>query len=50
MIIVEQEVMRVLKFADRAYAMSTGEIALEGSASDLRTSDEVKRVYLGGAD
>lgn len=50
MIIVEQEVMRVLKFADRAYAMSTGEIALEGSAADLRTSDEVKRVYLGGAD
>jgi branched-chain amino acid transport system ATP-binding protein len=50
MIIVEQEVMRVLKFADRAYAMSTGEIALEGSAAELRTSDEVKRVYLGGAE
>ena len=50
MIIVEQEVMRVLKFADRAYAMSTGEIALEGSAADLSTSDEVKRVYLGGAE
>jgi branched-chain amino acid transport system ATP-binding protein len=50
MIIVEQEVMRVLKFADRAYAMSTGEIALEGSAAVLRTSDEVKRVYLGGAE
>lgn len=43
MVIVEQEVMRVLKFADRAYAMSTGEIALEGLAADLRTSDEVKR-------
>jgi branched-chain amino acid transport system ATP-binding protein len=50
MVIVEQEVMRVLKFADRAYAMSTGEIALEGLAADLRTSDEVKNVYLGGAD
>jgi branched-chain amino acid transport system ATP-binding protein len=50
MIIVEQEVMRVLEFADRAYAMSTGEIALEGSAAELRTSDEVKRVYLGGAE
>jgi branched-chain amino acid transport system ATP-binding protein len=50
MVIVEQEVMRVLKFADRAYAMSTGEIALEGLAADLRTSDEVKRVYLGGAE
>ena len=50
MVIVEQEVMRVLKFADRAYAMSTGEIALEGLAADLRTSDEVKKVYLGGAE
>ena len=50
MVIVEQEVMRVLKFADRAYAMSTGEIALEGLAAELRTSDEVKRVYLGGAE
>ena len=50
MVIVDQEVMRVLKFADRAYAMSTGEIALEGLAADLRTSDEVKRVYLGGAE
>lgn len=49
MVIVEQEVMRVLKFADRAYAMSTGEIALEGLAADLRASDEVKKVYLGGA-
>jgi branched-chain amino acid transport system ATP-binding protein len=50
MVIVEQEVMRVLKFADRAYAMTTGEIALEGLASDLRTSDEIKKVYLGGAE
>lgn len=50
MVIVEQEVMRVLKFADRAYAMSTGEIALEGLAAELRTSDDVKKVYLGGAE
>jgi branched-chain amino acid transport system ATP-binding protein len=49
MIIVEQEVMRVLKFADRAYAMSTGEVALEGSSEQLRNSDEIKKVYLGGA-
>jgi branched-chain amino acid transport system ATP-binding protein len=49
MIIVEQEVMRVLKFADSAYAMSTGEVALEGSSEQLRNSDEIKKVYLGGA-
>lgn len=49
MVIVEQEVMRVLKFADRAYAMSTGEVALEGTSEHLRNSDEVRKVYLGGA-
>lgn len=48
MVIVEQEVVRVLNFADRAYAMSTGEIALEGASEQLRNSDEIKKVYLGG--
>ena len=49
MVIVEQEVTRVLKFADRAYAMTTGEIALQGRADDLLASNEIKKVYLGGA-
>lgn len=47
MMIVEQEVMRVLKFADRAYAMATGSIVLEGPAAELLASDQVKDVYLG---
>jgi branched-chain amino acid transport system ATP-binding protein len=49
MVIVEQEVVRVLKFADRAYAMTTGQIALQGRAEDLLSSNEIKKVYLGGA-
>ena len=47
MMIVEQEVMRVLRFADRAYAMATGSIVLEGPAAELLASDQVKDVYLG---
>jgi branched-chain amino acid transport system ATP-binding protein len=47
MIIVEQEVNRVLKFADRGYAMSSGDITVEGDAKDLLSSDEIKKVYLG---
>ena len=47
MMIVEQEVMRVLKFAYRSYAMSTGSIVLEGPAAELLASDQVKDVYLG---
>jgi len=41
--------VRVLKFADRAYAMTTGQIALQGRAEDLLSSNEIKKVYLGGA-
>lgn len=47
MIIVEQEVNRVLKFADRGYAMSSGDITVEGDAKDLLSSDEIKKAYLG---
>lgn len=47
MIIVEQEVHRVLKFADRGYAMSSGDITVEGDAKELLLSDEIKKVYLG---
>lgn len=47
MLIVEQEVIRVLNFADRAYAMANGQIVLSGGAEELRTSDDVKNFYLG---
>ncbi|MCL2483441.1 MAG: hypothetical protein FWF43_08545 [Propionibacteriaceae bacterium] len=35
-------------FADRAYVMETGRIVLSGSAAELSTTDDIKRVYLGG--
>lgn len=47
MLIVEQEVIRVLNFADRAYAMANGSIVLSGPAEELRNSDDVKNFYLG---
>ena len=47
MLIVEQEVIRVLNFADRAYAMANGEIVLSGSAQELRESEDIKNFYLG---
>lgn len=50
MLIVEQEVIRVLNFADRAYAMANGEIVLSGSAEELRNSEDVKNFYLGAED
>jgi branched-chain amino acid transport system ATP-binding protein len=46
-LIVEQNVVATLQVADRAYVMETGEIILEGEASDLMHNPEVKRAYLG---
>lgn len=46
-LLVEQNVIATLQVADRAYVMDTGEITLEGAASDLMHNPEVKRAYLG---
>lgn len=45
--LVEQNAVAALEVADRAYVMETGEIILEGEASDLIRSPEVRRAYLG---
>ena len=45
--LVEQNAVAALDIADRAYVMETGEIIMEGEASDLRQNPEVKRAYLG---
>jgi len=46
-LLVEQNAVATLQIADRAYVMETGEITLEGAASDLLHNPEVKRAYLG---
>jgi branched-chain amino acid transport system ATP-binding protein len=49
-LLVEQNVNLALNLADRAYVLRTGEIVLEGSASELRANRErVAQAYLGGA-
>jgi branched-chain amino acid transport system ATP-binding protein len=37
-----------LGIADRGYVISTGRVALEGSASQLLQDIRVREVYLGG--
>ena len=46
-LMVEQNATMALSVADRGYVLSTGEIVLEGSASELLTSEDLKRAYLG---
>jgi branched-chain amino acid transport system ATP-binding protein len=47
MLIVEQNANLALSIADRGYVLETGEIVLEGEASELRSDDAVRRAYLG---
>ncbi len=46
-LIVEQNARVALGLADRGYIIETGRIVLEGNASELRQSNEIKRAYLG---
>jgi branched-chain amino acid transport system ATP-binding protein len=46
-LMVEQNATMALSIADRGYVLSTGEIVLEGPASDLLKSEDLKRAYLG---
>jgi len=46
-LLVEQDVHAALAFADRAYVLENGTIALEGSAAALREDPHVQELYLG---
>lgn len=47
-LLVEQNANMALKWADRAYIIRTGEIELEGKASELLNDESVKNAYLEG--
>ena len=46
-LIVEQNALRTLQLADRAYVLASGEIVAGGSAEEIGRSDEIHRAYLG---
>src|SRR4051794_37401434 len=48
-VLVEQNAAMALKIAHRAYVFEVGTVALEGSASELAESPEVRERYLGVA-
>ncbi|MEX1108223.1 MAG: ABC transporter ATP-binding protein [Dongiaceae bacterium] len=45
-LLVEQNAYEALKFADRAYVMSTGRMEFEGPARNLRESKDLMQAYL----
>lgn len=48
-VLVEQNAAMALDIADRAYVLEAGTLVLEGTASELARSEEVRESYLGGA-
>jgi branched-chain amino acid transport system ATP-binding protein len=47
-LLVEQNALVALSIATRGYVLETGSIVLQGPASELMDSPEVKEAYLGG--
>ena len=48
LLLVEQNALRALAIADRAYVIETGRILLSGSGDELLHNPAVRRAYLGG--
>jgi branched-chain amino acid transport system ATP-binding protein len=46
-LLVEQNALMALDVASRGYVLETGSVALEGSAADLKTNEQVRKTYLG---
>ena len=47
-LLVEQNALAALDVADRAYVLESGTVKMSGNASELASSDEVTKAYLGG--
>jgi len=47
-LLVEQNVPLALGVASMGYALQTGRVVLEGDIAKIKSSDTVKRAYLGG--
>jgi branched-chain amino acid transport system ATP-binding protein len=46
-LLVEQNVVKSLKIADRGYIMENGKITLSGEASKLLNDDKLRKAYMG---
>ena len=48
-IMVEQQIDLALSVADRVIVLDRGEIALSGTAQEVRANPQLKQIYLGSA-
>jgi branched-chain amino acid transport system ATP-binding protein len=47
-LLVEQNSRMALRISQRAYALTTGKVALSGISSEMRNDERVRHLYLGG--
>lgn len=47
MLLIEQNIIYALQFAERAYVLENGKIVMEGNSKELLNSEHVKKHYLG---
>lgn len=47
-LLAEQNVSRSLACCDRAYVLEVGQVVLSGSSDSLRSSEAIRKAYLGG--
>ena len=47
LLVVEQNAQEALRFADRAYILSSGNLEFAGTAEELRTSADLMKAYIG---
>jgi|SRR5437868_10852747 len=47
-LLVEQNSRMALRISQRAFALTTGLVALSGNSADLRKDERIKKLYLGG--
>lgn len=48
LLFIEQNVQTAMSFAHRGYVLESGRVVIDGTADELLSSKEVKRVFLGG--
>jgi branched-chain amino acid transport system ATP-binding protein len=46
-LLVEQNVVQALRISHRAYVLESGRIVMHGSSADLRSSNNIRKSYLG---
>ena len=47
MLLIEQNLVKALKLADRGYVLETGRIVMQGSGNEILLDPNVKKAYLG---